>query len=279
MSSAYGWSMSTNEIQNYYALGQEQHRLSGDSEVERLRTEVILDRYLPPAPAVICDVGGGAGIYAFPLARKGYQVHLIDIVPLHIEQAKAQSLSDGIQLASITLGDARNLAIPSSSADAVLLLGPLYHLAERTGRMKALREAHRILKPGATLIAAAISRFASFVDGLSHGMFKDAIFRQIVSADLASGMHKNPTDLAEYFTTAYLHHPDELKDEVSAAHFENTKLLAIEGPAWGGAQFRSAVVDVVQRKVLLEMLAQIEEDPSIMGASAHFLAIARKPIS
>ena len=55
-------------------------------------------------------------------------------------------------------------------------------------------------------------------------------------------------------------------------------MLAIEGPAGGGAQLRFALVDAVQRKVLLEMLAQIEEEPSIMGASAHFLAIARKPM-
>lgn len=108
--------------------------------------------------------------------------------------------------------------------------------------MKALDEARRVLQPEATLIAAAISRFASFMDGLSRGMFKDAVFRQMVSADLASGVHRNPTDRAEYFTTAYFHRPDESRAEIAAAHFEKVNALAVEGPAWGGAESRSVAV-------------------------------------
>src|SRR5262249_34595901 len=143
--------MSTDEIQNYYALGQEQNRLLDEGDVERLRTEAILSRYLPPAPAVIYDVGGGAGVYAFHLAEKGYEVHLIDFSPLHVEQARAYSANIAIRLASISRGDARSLAVPSGSAQGVLLLGPLYHLVERTDRLQALRETHRILRPGGML--------------------------------------------------------------------------------------------------------------------------------
>src|SRR5436190_432260 len=91
----------------------------------------LLERYLPPAPAVILDVGGGPGVYAYWLARRGYTVHLIDAVPLHVEEARLASSQQPDQpLASSAVGDARQLDWLDESVDAVLLLGPLYHLTE-----------------------------------------------------------------------------------------------------------------------------------------------------
>ena len=265
------------EIQRHYDLGHEQNRLRHETgEIERLRTEDILRRWLPSPPAVICDVGGAAGVYAFPLAEKGYSVHLTDPVLLHIQQAQSYAKEAGTALASITEGDARALNFPDAFAEAVLLLGPLYHLVENSDRLTALREACRVLKPGGILFAAAISRYASLMDGLRSGAFKDEQFRQIIKADLSSGRHRNPTNSPEYFTTAYFHRPEELYSEIEEAGFQETRLLGIEGPAWGAAHFGSAFSDPAQRKTLLEMLSITEDEPSIAGASAHFLAIARK---
>jgi 2-polyprenyl-3-methyl-5-hydroxy-6-metoxy-1,4-benzoquinol methylase len=74
------------EIEAHYLLGGESQRLSNEwGELERLRTRAILARHLPSPPAVILDVGGAAGVYAFPLAKQGYEVHLIDAVELHLE--------------------------------------------------------------------------------------------------------------------------------------------------------------------------------------------------
>src|SRR4029077_12818285 len=120
------------EIEAHYLQSGESLRLSGShhGELERLRTHEILARHLPPTPATIFDVGGAAGVYAFALAQQGYQVHLIDPVELHLEQARSYAADSRIRLASVARGDARNLEVPSGSADAVLLLGPLYHLVE-----------------------------------------------------------------------------------------------------------------------------------------------------
>jgi len=101
-------------------------------------------------------------------------------------------------------------------------------------------------------------------------------FRAIVNTDISSGRHRNPTGNADYFTTAYFHRPDELRAEIHDADFSEIKILGIEGPAWGTAAFRSALADVAQRKPLLQMLAEIEHEPSIVGASAHLIAVARK---
>ena len=163
------------EIQEYYLRSQETGRLSSpQGELERLRTQAILARHLPAPPAIVFDIGGAAGVHAFPLAKSGYQVNLIDPMELHLEQARAHATASGLTLASIAPGDARKLDVPSGIADAVLLLGPLYHLTDTLNRLQALREARRILKPRGVLFAAAISRFASLIDGLSSGFFEDA---------------------------------------------------------------------------------------------------------
>jgi len=263
------------EIQEHYLKGQESQRLSsGQGELERLRTQAIFTRELPSPPAAVFDIGGGAGIHAFWLAQRGYQVHLIDPVELHLEQARSHETASGVALASIACGDARMLEIACGIADAVLLLGPLYHLTERRDRIQALSEAHRILRPKGILLAAAISRFASLIDGLSRGFFRDGAFREIVTADLYSGQHRNSTNNPLYFTTSYFHRPEELAAEANEAGFNDVRILAVEGPAWSASQFRDAWSDPVQRERLMEFLSLIESEPSIQGASAHLMVVA-----
>ena len=263
------------EIEAFYSQSDESQRLTNQwGELERLRTESLLGLHLPPPPAVLFDIGGAAGVYAVPLAKQGYHVHLIDPVELHLQQASAYAAQSGVSLASVTKGDARELDVPAGSADAVLLLGPLYHLPERPDRLQALREAHRILSPGGVLLAAAISRFASLIDGLGQGWFRDAEFRKIVAADLACGRHSNPTGQLAWFTTAYFHRPEELAAEVREAGFADIAICAIEGPVWSAAFFGEAWNDPEQRRDLLHFLNLIEREHSVLGASGHLMAIA-----
>jgi ubiquinone/menaquinone biosynthesis C-methylase UbiE len=264
------------EIEEHYLRSRESERLLGErGELERVRTQAILAGNLPPAPATIFDIGGGAGIHAFPLAKQGYEVHLIDPVELHLEQARSFAASSGVTLESILLGEARHLDIASESADAVLLLGPMYHLVEQSDRLQALREARRILRPEGILFAAAICRFASFIDGLASGYFREAEFRKVIATDLSTGQHRNPTNHPAYFTTAYFHRPEELAAEIRETGFASVRILALEGPAWSAALFREAWDDPAQRQSLLEFLSIIEEEPSVRGSSAHLMAVAR----
>ena len=135
--------------------------------LEQVRIRKLILRHLCPPPAVAYDLGGGTGVHSFWLAGLGYTVRLVDIVPLHIEQARlATEVAQSSRLASLRVGDARKLEFEDWSADAVLLFGPLYHLTERDDRLQALAEARRVLLPCGRLFAYAISRYASTMYGL-----------------------------------------------------------------------------------------------------------------
>lgn len=268
---------SPNEMLQHYDQVSESSRLStGVFQIERARTEELVLRHLPPSPATILDIGGGAGAYALWLAARGYRVHLIDPVPKHVEQARASAKQTEFPLASAEIGDARQLSFPGNSADAVLLLGPLYHLLEREDRLGALREAHRVVRPGGFVWGAGISRFASFYDSLSTGFFSDPLFAPILTRDLAEGQHRNPTENPIYFTDAFFHRPGELSREFLAAGFEVMEVVAIEGPGWLARDFDRLWKDPVQRERLLECVRKVEREPSILGASAHIMCVGRK---
>ena len=271
-------SNSTQEVFRYYSEADEASRLrTGWFQLEGVRTQELILRYLPPAPAKVIDVGGGSGPYACWLASRGYAVDLIDPVPLHVEQARAASAKQPQSpLASAALGDARQLSQSSQSADAVRLLGPLYHLTQRADRLAALQEAHRVLRVGGVVWAAAISRFASLLDSLSHGFFHETEFAPILDRDLAEGQHRNPTGKLNYFTDAFFHRPDELAAELTEAGFDLVELVGIKGPGWLARDFDRLWSFPQQRERLLAKLRQVEHEPALLGASSHLMAVGRK---
>jgi len=266
------------EIRDYYSLSMEHERLSSVAgQLERTRTEQILDRFLPKPPAVILDVGGGTGAYAFPLAKRGYEVHLYDPIPSHIEYARQVAKSQPkFPLSGISVGDARMIKMEDCSADVVLFLGPLYHLTEKEDRLKALYEAFRTLKVGGLLFAVGISRYTSLIYGLRFGFIDDPEFLKIVKQDLENGQHRNPTGKLCYFTTSFFHEPEELRAELELVGFKVQSLLAIEGPLWISTSLHQYWENPTLRKQLLSFLERIETDIAILGASAHIMAIGKK---
>jgi len=270
------WKLSP-EILAYYQRASETTRLqSGPSQLEFARTQEVIGRWLDRSPAVILDVGGGPGAYALWLAELGHEVHLVDPVAELVVHAQSLRGADGRKIGSCRVGDARALDHRDHSADVVLLLGPLYHLIDPADRRQALHEAYRVLVPGGLLFAAAISRFASALDGLARDLFADPLFEQIVERDIADGIHENRTGELEMFTTAKFHRPDELDAEVRAAGFSVLSIVGLEGPGWLFADFKERWEDPRRRDDLLRIARALESEPSIRGVSAHVLAVARR---
>jgi ubiquinone/menaquinone biosynthesis C-methylase UbiE len=259
-------------VSHYEERYDEGVRLDRDpvNKLEWIRTRLVMDRYLPEPPAAILDVGGGPGVYAVALAEAGYDVELIDIVPRHIRQATERGVRAQI-------GDARDLPVPTNSQDAVLMLGPLYHLLEIEHRIAALSEAIRVGKKGAPVLTAAISRYAPAIDALDSGYWDDREFANMVVASLKTGRHINTTGNPAHFTTAYFHRPEELEAELLQAGLTNVEMIAVEGIGWAAGDLAERIEDEARLTDLLDLLNRLEGEPSILGASPHILGVGFVP--
>jgi SAM-dependent methyltransferase len=262
-------------VRAYYERGEERARLSdGRGQLEFIRTTEIVARRLPPPPAVIADIGGGPGRYALWLASLGYQVEHRDLMPLHVGQL--QQAAAGLPEIRTATGDARTLDLPDASADAVLLLGPLYHLASRADRTAAVREAARILRPRGPLFAAAISRWATRIDGiignqtyLEHPAVLDLI-DEVERTGIVPPLHPGAF-------SAYSHRPADLRAELTEAGLEVLHLATVEGPGMILADLDARMADPADRAVILDAARALESVPELIGFGPHLLATAIRP--
>jgi ubiquinone/menaquinone biosynthesis C-methylase UbiE len=257
-----------------YEVSDEDARLwvRGRGDLIRLRTWDIFDRYLPPEGSVL-DVGGGPGTHSAHLAECGFHVTLLDPLPHHVESARRRASGGGEGTFDAVLGEARELPSSDESLDAVLLMGPLYHLTSPDDRSAALREARRVLRPGGVILAEVISRFAWILDATLKGLLERPEVWADFTRNVETGLSQDPDADDEGFW-AYFHRPDELRTELSEAGFDDIQLLGVEGFGW--------LLGDLERQMdspdpLLRALRLVEGEPSMLGCSAHVLGVAIRP--
>jgi len=246
------------------------------NRLERHRTEFAVTRralkdYLPRPPASILDIGGGPGRYAIALSKVGYRVTLLDLSNQNLILAGQKADDAGVTLAGLLHGNAVDLdQIQDSSFEAVLLMGPLYHLIHLDDRLQALHEARRVLKPAGSIFAAFISRYATFRDGAVK--YPEEIYTEQTDWDKlwVDGVNFGPG-----FTDAYFAMPDEVTPLMEGAGFTTQALLGVEGivaehedtinrlsgPAW---------------EYWVEKNYAFARDPALLAAADHLLYIGRR---
>lgn len=262
-------------VRDFYENGGEADRLErGLGVVEGYRTKELLSRFLDSAMD-ICDIGGGAGYYANWLAGQGRRVTMVELAPRAVEWAKSHQTAPYQAL----VGDARWLPLPDGSMDAALLLGPLYHLREKEGRLQALGEAKRVLRPGGLLFAAGISKFSSATwalttYGQANNYIDDPVYREMLRGELLTGEHKKPKKY-NCLCDAFFHTPEGFREELAEAGFPDAALYAVEGCAWLAPALSEKWGRPECRENLLELVRWTEQEPSLLGLSPHFLAVVR----
>lgn len=273
-----------NEIYEFYNNGAEIGRLErGLGIVEFHRTKEILSRYIDKGE-VVYDIGGGIGMYAAWLAKKGNEVHLIELAENAVEYAKANIMQDCRFVAET--GNALQVNRSDESADVVLLMGPLYHLRDREERLQALRVAFRLLKKGGLLVAAGISKFSSMTWALSvYGekknsslmdFFDDPVFFNMIKGEMTTGDHIRPKEYSKFIAEAYFTTSEEMKSEIAEVGFVVDKAIAVEGCIWFTPHLAEKWEDKASRERLLDIVRMTETEPEMMGMSPHFLVLARK---
>jgi S-adenosylmethionine-dependent methyltransferase len=244
--------------------------------LERHRTEYAvtlraLHEHLPPPPARLLDVGGGPGRYAIELARQGYEVTLLDLSEVALELARSQAREAGVELAGAVRASALELSSTSPPYAAVLLLGPLYHLLEHEERLRALREASRVLAPEGVLFAAFITRFAPFRDAAAQRPEWLLERREDVERVLRTGVHDRPRE----FTSAYFVHPAEVEGLVAEGGFVPVVTIGCEGVVAGHERGVNGLSGEAW-EYWVDLNYRLGHEPSLYGASDHLLCVARR---
>lgn len=260
-------------LHSYYETRfAEADRLSTrEGQLEKVRTKEILERHLPKSPAMVIDIGGGTGVYASWLASLNHNVHLVDVVSAHVEEAAK------VGTFTCALGDARRLEDADNKYDVVLLLGPMYHLLEPDDRLAALKEARRVLKSGGVMAVAYISRLGVALDAFVKGwIYEGHGARGVDAMEHVVGQGSDPGG-GGFGPIAYFHLPTEIRPELESADLEVTGIFGVEGPGWIDADFEGRWQKQQEHDVILDTARICESVPEMQGISPHILAIARKP--
>jgi SAM-dependent methyltransferase len=239
----------------YTEHADEDERLAASAlgQLEFVRTRELVERHLPRPPAPIMDVGGGTGPYAAWLAGLGYAVHLVEPVPLHVDQARARAAAG--PPFEVSLGHAGELPAEDATQAAVLMLGPLYHLPDAADRARAWAESRRVLRPNGVVVAVSINEYAGLLDSLRHE-FVDTGFGRV----------------------GYLHPAGQLVAEATAAGLDVAGVFGVEGPGCLVTDLDERWLDPEQREAILDAARLVESEPSLIGASHHSLVVATRPI-
>ena len=132
----------------FYDTEREQDRLRFEVHASKLfQAELVVPRVVNAVPpgARIIDIGGGSGTYASEIVRAApLTVVGLDISASMIEQRARDPL-----LPENVVGDMEALPFDDASFDAALFVGSLHHVPDP---LPALREAHRVVRPGGLLL-------------------------------------------------------------------------------------------------------------------------------
>ena len=275
--------MDTTDVGAYYATfrDREWQRLERDEGVVEFEvTTAMLTRHLP-ASGRILDIGGGPGRYAAWLADRGYRVTLADISPELLDIARSRLGGDPVRpgaIDEITQADARDLSRwRDQSFDAVLSLGPFYHLTGLDDRDRAAREAARVVRPGGVVFVALMPwlgfvRRTIWVADERHHLADPAF----VTALRDHGVFTN--DVPGRFTHGYGVRPAEVVPFFESYGFATRTFVSTHGFANGieSALAQMRLSDPDAYAAAMELLIDTADEPGLLGLGGHLLYVGER---
>ncbi len=242
--------------------------------LEDLRMRELLERFLPSPPAQVADIGGGTGVHASWLQRRGYTVELLDPIERHVDQA----ITSGVPA---LVGDARHLPWRSETFDVALLAGPLYHLPQAPDRRLALRESVRVLRPGGMLVAIAINRAANLIGAT---IANTLLARMPVVSEILERGHSPGNDR---LPDGYYHTLTQLRSELAGVGLTSIVVRGLTRPGswlgvlinahYGESELPATVAEPDPLQTALASARLADRSPELAVASSVLFAVAKKP--
>jgi SAM-dependent methyltransferase len=265
-------------VKKFYTenLRSEWRRLVKDAyhRLEFNTTLHFLDKYLPAHGSVL-DAGGGPGRYTLELAKKGYDVSLVDATQANLEFAKRMVRRHGVQtrVKQIIPGSIVDLSqFPEDSFDGILCSGgPLSHILDARDRTQAISELRRVAKPGAPIIVSVMSRLSVLIVILIESQLEIGLphFEQVLETGDYLGGHG--------FTACHFFLPEEFRQAFTRPDLEILEMAGVQGiSSHHNRQLNQLAKDEKRYKIWLETHLQTCTHPAVVGMSEHMLMVCKK---
>ncbi len=272
-------------VKRYYEIAAEREweRLVSPEQgaLEFIVNKAWMSKYLPASDSRVLDIGGGPGRYSIWLAEQGYRGVLADLSPALLDVAREKIDEAGVELEAITEADAIDLSgFERQSFDAVLCMGPLYHLMAERDRRAAVDELLRVVKPGSMVFAAFLNRLQIMRVVVNEELpFFTPFTFDLVKRWESEGVFISP--IPGIFTDTYASHPTEIVPFMESAGFETVDLISSQSIA---ADVQRHLNTFAERQPelypwVLEHVIDLANEPSTVGSGFHMMYIGRKPWS
>lgn len=261
-------------IEQYYDFEFDEWDRLGRHKIEFEMTKRMLNRFIPEKSSIL-DVGGGPGRYSIYLAQKGHQVTLVDLCENLVQQAILHSKEAGVKLNACIQGNVLELnQLPlGTEYDAVLCMGPMYHLLEKSERIDAMNQCLDLLKKGGILIVSFISAYAPIIACLRTNLADIGQLKKDFLGYLQDGRHDSRAK--QDFTDAYFINPNYIEPFMSGFGLKTLGIHAVESL---GILAEEKLMQLPEEDFQdwLDVLETISVEPVQWGSCEHLLYIGRK---
>jgi SAM-dependent methyltransferase len=250
--------------------------------LEHIITTHFLGKYLPQTGLVL-DAGGGPGRYAIQLARKGYDVVLLDLSPKCLELAEKQIKRAGVRnrVKQVVEGSILDLNMFSEEQfDAVLCLGPFSHLTEKEQKEKAASEIARVAKKAAPIFVSVIGLYGvlrTILQRLQDELL-DPAHQELYNFGIHRARpvpHKGGRGFAR--VDACFYHPTEVKTLFESRGVKTLEMATCEGlSSHLMGPTNRLYRDKKKWEKWMEIMLKTCTDPILLGTGEHFLYIGQK---
>ncbi len=231
-----------------------------EGDIGLWKSEEMLIRHYFPQGGKLLDLGCGAGRTSIPLAQMGFEVVGIDISPSMLKVAMLQASQHNLKIDFQEM-DAMSLKFADGTFDCALYsFNGLDHIPGYGGKLEALREVLRVLKPGALFVFS------------SHRIWSPFHLRKMVKSGLRMSLGRMTGNKTVEKEWGELYDPDSADPQERYSSF-------LSSARWRRA-LRSAGFEVVSNRsrYRLESRGTAEWLRRILSSSNYMLFVARKPL-